>query len=302
MRSPGDLVFSGNALSPLNRMTAWFAVLFLCLILAGCSGDGEEVIAEVNGSKLSLQDLYAEIPEDYFDSITGEQRDQFIERWINAEVLYQEALRRGLQREPSIREKIRSAEKNILIADLIQRELLTRVTVPDEEAHEYYQAHIDEFTRKSEEVRASQILVPTLEEANRLRSRITEGADFAQLARDHSVDPSARQGGDLGYFSKEDVLSEVATAVFSAAQGTLTKPIKTEFGYHILLVTGVERIGSVRDFELVKSEIIARLSRDKERQELDLFLQELRDNSSIERAEDALSTSFLPGEKDTLLH
>jgi parvulin-like peptidyl-prolyl isomerase len=283
-------------------MSAWLALLALCLIGAGCSGDGETVIAEVNGSKLTLQDLYAEIPEDYFDSVTGEQRSQFIERWINAEILYQEAIRRGLQRESSIREKIRSAEKNILIADLINRELLTRVKVSDEEARNFFQAHIEEFTRKSEEIRASQILVPTLEEANRIRTQISEGADFAQLARDHSVDPSAMQGGDLGYFSKEDVLSEVAKAVFSTPPGTLTKPIKTEFGYHILLVTGVEPAGSVRDFELVRGEILAKLSRDKEHQELELFLQELRDNSSIKQADDVLSVSFPPGLKDTLLH
>lgn len=276
----------------LSRTTIWrLCLLCVCLLPAGCSRDGEEVIAKVNGARLTTEDLRAEIPQDYYDSVTLDQKRDFVEQWINSEVLYQEALRRGLQRQPETKKKIRSSEKNILISELIQQELSARTRVSPEEARAYYESHTDEFTRQQDEMRASQILVPTQEEANAVRRQIEEGADFSGLARERSDDPSSIQGGDLGYFSREDLLSDISKAVFAATPGTLLKPIKTEFGYHVLLVTDFQKAGTVLPFEMVQEEIIGRLSREKERQELDLFLLELRQASSIVQSEEALAAT-----------
>lgn len=271
------------------------------VLFSGCGHKKETVIATVNGVKLTLEDLYAEVPESYQDSVTQEQKRQFVERWINSEVLYQEALRRGLQRDAYIKGKIRAAEKNILIAELIQRELQNRAQVTEEEAREYYQTHLDEFTRKDDEVRASQILVPTLEEARKIRREIEAGADFARLARKCSVDPSAEQDGDLGYFTRQEVLHEVAKVAFSLPVGALSQPIKTEFGYHLITVTDIKKKGTVRSFELVRDEITGQFSEQKGLEQLELFLEELKENSSIKRHPELLQatssraeSSFVP--------
>jgi peptidyl-prolyl cis-trans isomerase C len=281
-----------------KRNVWWFCLFPLCLVLIRCGSGGDHVIAKVNGVKLTREDLRAEIPSDYYDSVTLDQKRDFVEQWINSEVLYQEALRRGLQRQPETKKRIRSSEKSILISELIQQEMNSRTRVSPEETRAYYESHGDEFTRQQDEMRASQILVPTLEEANAIRRQIEEGADFQRLARERSHDPSSIQGGDLGYFCREDLLSEISKAVFAATPGTLLKPIKTEFGYHLLLVTDVQKAGSIRPFEMVQDEIIGRLSREKERQELDLFLQELRQASSIARNEKALAATAADQEND----
>lgn len=267
----------------LRAKGIWLSLVVVCALLCRCGGKKETVIARVNGAKLTLEDLYAEVPKYYLDSITQEQKLQFVERWINGEVLYQEALRRGLQRDAQLKEKLRAAEKNILIAELIQRELQRRVQVTEEEARQYYQSHLDEFTRAADEVRASQILVPTLEEIGKIRKEIEAGGDFAQLARKHSVDPTAEQGGDLGYFVSDDVLPEVAKAAFSLSPGTLSKPIKTEFGYHLIIVNDTKKKGSVRSFDLVKEEIIGQFSMRKELEQLNLLLEELKESCSIKQ-------------------
>lgn len=268
----------------------------VCLLFWACGDKREPVIAKVDGAKLTLQDLYAEIPEYYQNSVTFEQKLQFVDRWINSEVLYQEAVRRGLQRDVLLREKIRVAEKTILITELIQRELQDRVQVTEEEADEYYQAHLDDFIRKTDEVRASQILVPTLEEARRIRGEIEAGGDFAQLALKYSVDPSAEQGGDLGYFTQQDVLQEIAKSAFSLSPGVLSQPIKTEFGYHLITVTDIKKKGTVRSFELVRDEISSQFYEAKELEHLELFLEELRENSSIKKHLELLRTASSPEE------
>ncbi|MCK4272787.1 peptidyl-prolyl cis-trans isomerase [bacterium] len=274
----------------------WSGLVIACLLLGGCGGKKEPVIATVNGARLTLEDLYAEIPPYYLNTITQEQKIQFVERWINGELFYQEALRRGLQRETHIKEKIRAAEKNILIADLIQQELQNRVQVTEQEIGDYYQAHVDDFTRKADQVRAQQILVPTLVEAQKIRRELEAGEDFTRLASQHSVDPSAEQGGDLGFFFREDVIPEVAKVAFSTSPGDLSVPIKTEFGYHLIIVTDIKKAGSVLSLDLVRDEINNQLSAQKELEELNLFLLELKEQSSIDQHMELLRSSLAPAE------
>jgi len=87
------------------------------------------------------------------------------------------------------------------------------------------------------QVRASHILVRDEETANKLKAELDNGADFAKLAKKHSMCPSGRQGGDLGFFGKGQMIKEFEDAAFSLPVGVVSAPVKTEFGYHLILVT-----------------------------------------------------------------
>ena len=91
-----------------------------------------------------------------------------------------------------------------------------------------------EFTQ----VRASHLLVKTKEEADKIREEILAGKDFAEAAREVSLCPSGKQGGDLGYFGRGQMVPEFDTAAFSLPVGVVSEPIKTQFGWHLLVVTG----------------------------------------------------------------
>ncbi|MFZ4621368.1 MAG: peptidylprolyl isomerase [Bacteroidota bacterium] len=87
------------------------------------------------------------------------------------------------------------------------------------------------------EVRASHLLVDTEEEALKLREEILEGKDFADVAAEVSKCPSGSKGGDLGFFSKGMMVPEFDEASFSLEVGELSEPVKTQFGWHLLIVT-----------------------------------------------------------------
>ncbi|MEI8389839.1 MAG: peptidylprolyl isomerase [bacterium] len=91
-----------------------------------------------------------------------------------------------------------------------------------------------EFTQ----VRASHLLVKTKEEADKIREEILAGKDFSEAAREVSLCPSGKQGGDLGYFGRGQMVPEFDTAAFSLPVGVVSEPIKTQFGWHLLVVTG----------------------------------------------------------------
>jgi len=84
---------------------------------------------------------------------------------------------------------------------------------------------------------ASHILVPTEEQANDLKQQIADGADFADLAKEHSSCPSGKTGGSLGQFNKGDMVPEFDAAIFSDLPlGVVSDPVKTQFGYHLIEV------------------------------------------------------------------
>jgi peptidyl-prolyl cis-trans isomerase C len=86
-------------------------------------------------------------------------------------------------------------------------------------------------------VRASHILVKTEEEANKLYDEIMGGADFAQLASEHSLCPSGRDGGDLRYFGRGMMVKPFEDATFELEVGDVSKPVETQFGWHIIKLT-----------------------------------------------------------------
>ena len=88
------------------------------------------------------------------------------------------------------------------------------------------------------EVRASHILVSTDAEAVAISKKLATGAKFEDLARQYSKCPSGKSGGDLGFFGKGMMVKEFEAAAFSLPMGSVSKPVKTEFGYHLIKVTG----------------------------------------------------------------
>jgi len=87
-------------------------------------------------------------------------------------------------------------------------------------------------------VKASHILVPSEDKANWIYEQIQKGGDFEKLAKDYSDCPSKANGGDLGYFGRGQMVGEFEKVAFSMKDGEVSKPVKTQFGYHIIKVTG----------------------------------------------------------------
>ena len=103
-----------------------------------------------------------------------------------------------------------------------------------------------------EEVHARHILVETEDEAKAVKAELDKGADFAELAKEKSKDPGAADGGDLGFFTKEQMVPEFSTRAFALEPGKISDPVKTQFGWHIIKVEE-KRNRKAPDFEQVKA-------------------------------------------------
>jgi peptidyl-prolyl cis-trans isomerase C len=129
-----------------------------------------------------------------------------------------------------------------------------------------------------EEVHARHILVDSEDEAKALLDQIKAGGDFATLAKDKSKDPGAASGGDLGYFTKEQMVPEFAEVAFKMYPGQVSNPVKTQFGWHIIKLED-KRTRKPPEFEKVKDQIEAYLARKAQSD----FIAKLRQTAKIER-------------------
>lgn len=125
---------------------------------------------------------------------------------------------------------------NLLIEKLIEKVVIKRVNVSEEELITLYELNKDRFKVK-EAVHASHILVNNRDDAISLKKQLDSGADFAQLAMEHSIDPTVKDNqGDLGYFEKDMMVEEFSDVAFAQIIDTISDPVKTNFGWHIINV------------------------------------------------------------------
>ncbi len=149
--------------------------------------------------------------------------------------------------EKFIKEQI---ETNLYMQQF-QEQIIKDLDLSDSNLEKFFNKHKEDY--QDTEVRASHILVKTEEKAKEVLQKIKAGEDFAELAKQYSEDPSASNGGDLGYFKKGMMVSEFDKAAFALKPGEISDPVKTKFGYHIINV--IDRKEDKKEFKDVKENV-----------------------------------------------
>ena len=164
--------------------------------------------------------------------------------------------------EKDLREYTR---RDLLINRFIETTFVPKATVSEADVRAFYDKNQDKFTQ-AESVKASHILIgvdssstpeaktKAREKAESLRKQLTGGADFAALAKDNSTCPSSKQGGDLGYFGKGQMVPPFEKATFALKPGEISDVVETQFGYHIIKLTE-KKPAATTDFKEVKGKI-----------------------------------------------
>lgn len=172
-------------------------------------------------------------------------------------------------------EYFKQSVKKELIINKLTDKLTTNVAVTDEEVKVYYDTHQSEFLS----VKASHVLLDTKEEAEKILARAKAGENFAELAKQNSKDPSAKENsGDLGYFGHGDMVEPFEKAAFALKPGEISEVVQTDFGFHVIKVED----SKLDKFEDVKEQLKASMLSDKKSSEYEKFLEEMRKSANIE--------------------
>ena len=263
------------------------AVLFTVLTASGCSKDtsseapasaADPVVARVNGVDIRQSDL-ALAEEDLgadMQAVPPEaKREHLISYVADIIMVAQAADKKNLADNPDFKRRLAFLRNKLLMGYELQQEAKTALT--DEALHQTYDEAVKSMAGQ-EEVRARHILVQGEDEAKAILEQLKKGADFATLAKEKSKDPGAADGGDLGYFTKDQMVPEFADVAFKMYPGQLSNPVKTQFGWHVIKLED-KRTKQPPEFEKVKDQIEAYLVRKAQTD----FIAKLRQNAKVER-------------------
>jgi peptidyl-prolyl cis-trans isomerase C len=276
--------------APPRRPLAFAVIGALLLVLpavSGCSknssseapaSDSGPVIARVNGVDIRESDL-ALAEEDVGGEMQAAspeaKREHLIAYLADMIMVAQAADKKKLAENPDFKRRLAFMRTKLLMGLELQEE--AKAALNDEALHQTYDDAVRSLGSQ-EEVRARHILVESEDEAKAILDQLKAGGDFAALAKDKSKDPGGAAGGDLGYFTKEQMVPEFAEVAFKMYPGQLSNPVKTQFGWHIIKVED-KRTKKPPEFEKVKDQIEAYLARKAQSD----FIARLRQTAKIER-------------------
>ena len=273
-------LLSFSARPALSGLTLSVCALALAALLAAplARAQDDPVVARVNGTEVRQSDLAA-AEEDLGGNIpqmTPEAKRDYLITFVGDMILVAKAAEaKKIGDTDDFKKKLAYTRTKLLMEQLLQSEAKAAVT--DAALHKVYDDAIGQM-KKETEVHARHILVETEDEAKAVVAELKKGADFAELAKAKSKDPGSADGGDLGYFTKDQMVPEFSEVAFKLDKGQLSDPVKSQFGWHVIKVED-KRERQPPEFEKVKDQLENFLVR-KSQSEL---ITKLRAEGKIER-------------------
>ena len=241
------------------------------------AADANPVVAVVNGEEIRYDEVVEsakQLPQQYQQQF---QRifPALLDRMVDMQLLGEAALDSDVDQSEAFKERM--AE----VREQVAREVFLNQKIDDYITEDRLQAAYEEYKSNNppqEQVKASHILVEDKELAQQLITQLGEGAEFAELASEHSTGPSGKQGGDLGFFGKGEMVEPFSNAAFQLDVGEVVdEPVETQFGWHVIKVTD-KRTQEPKSFEEMRDQ----LRQQVRQQAVQSVLSDLREGAEVE--------------------
>ncbi|MFO8024046.1 peptidylprolyl isomerase [Thiohalophilus sp.] len=260
-----------------NTFSSAFA-LIAAGMLFNANALAADPVAVVNGEPISQEtyERYLKYRSQQQNGESGEvDREALINELVNRQLLLQEAKKQDLDENPEIAFRIKQLKADALIQALIQKQAQSNPISEDELKKEYEQRIA---ASDDKEYKASHILLKSEQEAKDVIRELDSGAVFADVAKAKSTGPTAKNGGDLGWFSANQMVPPFTRAVANMEKGSYSKtPVKTQFGWHVIKLED-ERKVTPPGFDEVKEQLRSM----KGSQLIQQYVIQLRQNANVE--------------------
>jgi peptidyl-prolyl cis-trans isomerase C len=277
---------------PVTKTGLRFGFAAGCLamvLLAGPARAEDKVLAKVNGAEIRQSDL-AMAEEELGPSLSqmdpATKDENVLSFLIDMKIVAKAAEDEKIADTDDFKRRMAFTRSRLLMDSLLAAK--GKAATNDDAMKKVYEDASKQITGE-QEVRARHILVETEDEAKAVKAELDKGADFAELAKKKSKDPGASDGGDLGFFTKEQMVPEFSEVAFKLEPGKISDPVKSQFGWHIIKVEE-KRNRKAPDFEQVKSQIETYVTRKAQAD----YVGKLREAAKIERMDQAANTPAAP--------
>jgi peptidyl-prolyl cis-trans isomerase C len=237
------------------------------------------VVAVVNGNEIHMTDVEfvaRSLPEQMRQMPLPQLFPMLLDRVIDFQLLSAEAEKQDFAEDEQVQAALDRARASVLRDAMLQQKIDEATT--EEALQKRYNEMKEQEGFSYEEVHARHILLASEDEAKEVIEALDGGADFAALAKEKSTGPSGPQGGDLGYFKKDQMVPEFGNAAFGMEVGaTSSEPVQTQFGYHVI------KVEDKRTVEPTMDETAPQLRQEVAREIVTALVTELREDAEIER-------------------
>lgn len=244
----------------------------------------EKILAVSAGHEITESELNAVIanypPEQQIYLSDPNAKSDLLEQLIGFHLFAKMAEDEKIKESSEYKEMLARMERE-LASHMAATSVIEQVTVENDEVTAYYEANKEKFMT-GEQVRAKHILVDALDTAEKIAKEIEEGKSFEDAAKEYSTCPSKDRGGDLGLFSKGQMVPEFEAAAFSSEIGALTGPVKTNFGYHLILVVE-KKEAQIQTLEEQKEKLTEQILQQKKQNAYMNKVKELESKYGVER-------------------
>ncbi len=284
--------------------TKLFTATLCVAALVGCQGstapggaksEGKKegkVLAEVNNGSITTGDFDRELKNlpEYLKAMadTPQGRKEMLDTMVIRELILQQASKDGIDKGAEIEEKLQDLRKRLIVESFLKKKVEVESKVSDEDMKKFYEQNKDKF-KSGEQIKASHILVKTEKEAKDVAAQLKAGGNFEELAKKSSVDSSSSKGGDLGWFGKGSMVPAFEKAALALKEGQISDVVKSDFGFHIIKLTG-KRPAGIRPFEEVKEQIKGAIMPTKQQEVFQKIKEELKKTAKITVKEDVLNS------------
>lgn len=248
----------------------------------------DTVVITVEGTPITLGELIVarrSLPQEYQDLPDEVLMSALIEQLANQVLLENAAREAGLEQQPAVRIAMKNQARAVLASAWMAQQIADRVG-PEAIEAAYQQAVAS--AEPVEEVRAAHILVEDEATAKEIKQKLDEGGDFAALAAEYGTDGTASRGGDLGWFVYDQMVPEFADAAFAMEPGTISDPVETPFGWHVIKLFE-KRQQPKPALEEVRDKIVQGLTETAQSE----ILGAAREGADIQRTEGAVPPSAI---------
>jgi peptidyl-prolyl cis-trans isomerase C len=256
-------------------------VFSLHIVAQENNSNSNESLAIINGEIITLEQFeqfWSLIPDNYKVQLN---KEDILDQLITQTLLIQNADELNLREDPEISFQIKNAVDQILIQSLLQKEIIEKISLTDEDINTYYEENKENYWQE-EEIHALNILVEDQAQAENIVNQLNEGNDFSTLAKEFSISSSASEGGDIGFVTKGTLKTEIEEQLFILNPGEVSEIIPTENGFHIFKVLEKNPSGYL-GFDEVKNEIEGQLLPLRQQEAFDEYLKNIEENSTIDK-------------------
>jgi len=279
------------------------ATLKASLVVTGClaavlaaglpvRAEDNPVLAKVNGVEIRQSDV-ALAEEELGPSLAqmdpATKKDNVLAFLIDMKIVSKAAEDKKLENSDDFKKRLAFARSRLLMDSLLATEGKSATT--DDAMKKVYEEASKQITGE-QEVHARHILVESEDEAKAVKADLDKGADFAELAKKKSKDPGASDGGDLGFFTKDQMVPEFSAVAFALEPGKISDPVKSQFGWHIIKVEE-KRTRQAPAFDQVKGQIETYVTRKAQAD----YVAKLREAAKVERMDKPAEPAAKPEAK-----